>query len=486
MPDSPFALSVGATRRSRSAGLTLLALALSACASLPPLIPEVAECRADYLGIDARVDGAGLRNGGAHRIDGFPYLRSDRFLASFAPEAADGPAFDAWVGHLRRLDLQAREPELRNLGWDEPAEELAHLDRCGAQWAARDLADPQRRAQLRERVAVPDDDSFWRRALGLYPFAVPFLNMGIDGFNDDVRADYAKPLEDRDLVLWAPAAAVGAPHVGAAHGRDSLGIPTLTPDQWSALAQLHAPHWLVETSGDYDKPGAPVLKGGAPALDASRPVTHFLPAYTRFGGKVLVQLVYVVWFSERPTSAGFSYGGVLDGIVWRVTLDESFKPLLYDTIHACGCYHYYFLAQPLQRRKQGGFWQEEVLFPQEAPPAPFAIRVQSATHYVRRLVPLSDVGAGAVGAAHGRDRRTYELADYDELLSLDGGKSGRRSLFGEDGLADGTERFERFWLFPAGIKSAGGMRQWGRHATSFVGRSHFDDPRMMDRLFVPR
>jgi hypothetical protein len=68
------------------------------------------------------------------------------------------------------------------------------------------------------------------------------------------------------------------------------------------------------------------------------------------------------------------------------------------------------------------------------------------------------------------------------LLSLPAGKLGRRSLFGEDGLIYGTERFERFWLWPAGIKSAGGMRQWGRHATSFVGRSHFDDPRMLDRL----
>jgi len=30
------------------------------------------------------------------------------------------------------------------------------------------------------------------------------------------------------------------------------------------------------------------------------------------------------------------------------------------------------------------------------------------------------------------------------------------------------------------------MRQWGRHATSFVGRSHFDDPAMLDRLFESR
>jgi hypothetical protein len=262
------------------------------------------------------------------------------------------------------------------------------------------------------------------------------------------------------------------------HGRDALGIPILAPADWQQLAAAHAPNWLIETAGDYDKPGAPMRRKGDPAVDLSRPVTYFLPAYTRFGGKVLVQLVYVVWFSERPKSAGFSYAGALDGIVWRVTLDEAGKPLLYDTIHACGCYHYYFLAQPLKRRDQGStFWKEPVFFPQDAPAQPFAIRVQSATHYVRRLVPLAEVSASQVG--------TYAQADYGELLSLPDGE-GTRSLFCEDGLACGTERFERFWLFSAGIKSAGGMRQWGRHATSFVGRTHFDDPAIMDRLFVPQ
>jgi len=456
----------------------LAALAFAACATLPPLIPESAECRGDFLGFNQRVDEADARNAGAHAIDGFPYLRSDRFLASFADQAADGPAFDAWIERLRRLDLQARESELRNLGWKEPGEELAHLDRCGAEWAARDLKDPARRAALRGHAAVPDDYSIWRRVFGLYPIAVPFLNMGISGFNEDVAADYAEPQSllkaGGPLVLWAPAAAVAGAPLGAAYGRDALGIPVLSAQQWQQLAAAHAPHWLVETAGDYDRLGAPVLRKGDPALDLARPLTYFLPAYTRFGDQVLVQLVYVAWFSERPKSAGFSYGGTLDGIVWRVTLDTDGSPLLYDTVHACGCYHYYFLAKPLKRRPQGSFWQEPVLFPQAAPEQPFAIRVQAATHYVRRLVPLSEVSASQVA--------TYAQADYGELLSLPDGE-GRRSLFCENGIACGTERFERFWLFSAGIKSAGAMRQWGRHATSFVGRSHFDDPGMMDRLF---
>ncbi|MGH8443398.1 MAG: hypothetical protein ACRETF_10920, partial [Nevskiaceae bacterium] len=444
----------------------MLAAGLSACAALPPVLPEAAECRANFLGLEEKIGAADVRNGGAHRIDGFPYLRSNRFLASFAAEAADGAAFDAWVERLRRLDLEARESELRNLGWAEPGDELAHLERCGAQWAAADLKDPQRRAQLRSNAAVPDDYSLFQRTLGMYPFAVPFLNMGISGFNEDVVEDYATPhaslKSGGPLVLWQRSGvqSVGPTPAEADHDRDALGIPVLTAAQWQQFAAAHAPHWLVETGGDYDQLGAPVLRDGQPAFDLSRPVTHFLPAYTRFGDKVLVQLVYVAWFSERPKDGFDPYGGPLDGVVWRVTLDTDGNPLLYDTIHACGCYHYYFLPKPLTRKPQEGFWQEPVLFPQEAPAVPFAIRVQSATHYVRRLVPLGDVEAA--------ESRQYDDAPYSELLSLADGERSR-SLFCQDGIVCGTERLERMWLWPAGVASAGAMRQWGRHATSFVG-----------------
>ena len=41
-----------------------------------------------------------------------------------------------------------------------------------------------------------------------------------------------------------------------------------------------------------------------------------------------------------------------------------------------------------------------------------------------------------------------------------------------------------FW--PMGITSAGQMRQWGRHATAFVGRRHFDDARLLDQYFELR
>jgi hypothetical protein len=77
----------------------------------------------------------------------------------------------------------------------------------------------------------------------------------------------------------------------------------------------------------------------------------------------------------------------------------------------------------------------------------------------------------------------YELRDYDELRSLRRLDGGSRSAFGPDGLIAGTERPERRVFWPMGIRSAGAMRQWGRHATAFVGRRHFDDADLFERRF---
>jgi hypothetical protein len=57
------------------------------------------------------------------------------------------------------------------------------------------------------------------------------------------------------------------------------------------------------------------------------------------------------------------------------------------------------------------------------------------------------------------------------------------TLISPDGLNPGTERLERLLFWPMGILSAGAMRQWGRHATAFVGRRHFDDADLFEKRF---
>jgi hypothetical protein len=70
-----------------------------------------------------------------------------------------------------------------------------------------------------------------------------------------------------------------------------------------------------------------------------------------------------------------------------------------------------------------------------------------------------------------------------DLLVLRWPAGGTRSAYDAAGFVPGTERAERWLFWPMGIASAGQMRQWGRHATAFVGRRHFDDARLLDRYF---
>ena len=101
------------------------------------------------------------------------------------------------------------------------------------------------------------------------------------------------------------------------------------------------------------------------------------------------------------------------------------------------------------------------------------MRIASGTHYIER-----------VGVVRGDDGALrYELQPYGRLRSLVRPDGSRASVFGADGLVAGTERPERWIFWPSGIVSAGSMRQWGRHATAFVGRRHFDDADLLEKRF---
>ncbi len=461
----------------------LAASLIAGCATLPAGVAP-SECRERFEQLDARIAEAGMRDGGEHRVAGFPYLRVNRFLASFRDEVKDEKRFAAWVEHLRQLDLKARLAELHNLNADA---EVAALDRCGGELAQRELKTSSARNALRNAAHMPDDYSIVARFIGLYPLATPFLRLGIDGYQKEIRKNYQKPLAEMlalQRMEYHPRTASAVP---LRVSSDALNIPRLTDVQWQALAQAHAPVFSVETRGGSDYIGAPKWVQGRIKLNARQPVVYFQPAFTRFGDKVLPQLVYTAWFAERPARGAFdSYSGTLDGIVWRVTLDEHNRPLAYDTIHACGCYHHWFPVQPLKQRGDTAKMGDPPLLPQNslAPLKPVLL-VDGETHFVSRVFSPSPPKP-----QKGRTRISYALQPYADLLSVDAGDVDAddyrtRSLFGEDGIVNGTERSERFWLWMSGINSPGAMRQWGRHATAFIGRRHFDDARVLEEVFIP-
>jgi hypothetical protein len=180
---------------------------------------------------------------------------------------------------------------------------------------------------------------------------------------------------------------------------------------------------------------------------------------------------------ERPKESGFDIlGGRLDGIVWRVTLAPDGEPVLFDTIHPCGCFHMFFPTPRVEPVPPPERYVEWAFSPASLPAIPEQSRVvvsaQTRTHYLTNVWPAE--------SAEGIE---YAFADYDELRTLPLPAGGSRSAFGPDGLVPGTERGERYLFWPMGVASPGAMRQWGTHATAFLGRRHFDDADLIEQRF---
>ncbi|MGE5339775.1 MAG: hypothetical protein ACM3PU_18270 [Gemmatimonadota bacterium] len=440
---------------------------------------EVGDCARLFRDTDATIDRAGTRDALAPRVPGFPYLRVDRFVESLGDRAVALPnGFAPWSELMARLDRDARAVELGNAA-DAKLPQPAALDAC------RDLlavTDRGRLADLRAAAHVPDDYSLAMRALGLYPLTRLVFAAGIRRWHDETRATFAAPAAERlPSIRYAPAAVVSLPQVPRSA---AFQLPLRSRAEWAELLQRNAPRLVVDTATDDDRLGSLVWRDTRGAMrvgvDTRAPVAYARVVFARLADRIVPQLVYTFWFPARPPAGSFDLlAGALDGIVWRVTLDDEFRPLVYDSIHPCGCYHLFFPTERVRARPQPASVDESMFAPQTIV-APrdgehVVLHVASRTHYLSGI----DVEPDRVAAAATR----YPIRDENELRRLPLPAGGTRSVYGPDGLIAGSERPERFLFWPMGIESAGQMRQWGHHATAFVGRRHFDDPLLIDRYF---
>jgi len=485
----------------------LLLAAVGGCAVLDPIEggrlsgdSQMRDCAHWYGVLDGVVGAAGVRDAQGTPVPGFPYLRVDRFTASLGADARTGnAALRALVDRMLELDLQARSHEIANLPaegrkalWPDRGERAAsvavHETReCGRQLRDFDFQRPGASEALLARLAVPDDYVTGYRIAGLYALArIPF-SAGVQRYFAQTRAAFGRDLATTaqgTVVRYSPRSrprlsktAVAAILASAAD--NPLRVPAPSDEDLDALFALYAPSFEVETTGDYDRPGALRWRWARlPEVDSADPAVYRQAAYTRYRGANLLQLVYTVWFSERPAqSSGDLLAGPLDGVVFRVTLAPDGSPLIYDTIHPCGCYHMFFTtlrATPVSAPDDEIEW---AFVPQAlgsiAHEDRVVVRIASRTHYVERVY-----------ADRTDSLARYDLRPYDDLRSLPLMPGGHRSIFGPDGIVPGTERGERFLYWPMGIANAGAMRQWGRHATAFVGRRHFDDADLLEKRFV--
>jgi hypothetical protein len=441
--------------------------------------PTVQSCAQWYAALDREIDAAGVRDGGAFRIAGFPYLRVDRFTASFRDEAERDPtAFADWLGRLRALDTTARQYELRNLNDGDPTGEG-----CAERLSRVDLASAAQRETLLARAVAPDDYLDRNRLLGLYPIAALPFSIGVARWQSDTIEAFRHNEAAAEIKRYGPPqrplAAAQIREIMTRVRRDALGVPLFDRGAKENLLRQFAPVFEIETATADDRIGALAWANGpAPAVDLSRPTVYRRMAFTRDGDQILVQLVYTIWFPARPPNGAFDLlAGKLDGVMFRVTLDQAGNPLVYDSIHPCGCYHMFFptaRVRPKPPPEPGVEWAFAPLaLPAVDPSWRIVVRIASRTHYIHGL----RFDAGEPGIA-------YRFAEDDGLRSLPQPGGSWRSAFGPDAIVPGTERGERLLYWPMGIADAGAMRQWGRQATAFLGRRHFDDPDLIERRFA--
>ena len=456
----------------------MLASVMLGCSTVPlaPIKspPELAACVDDFNHVDTRVDQAHVRDPMAATIPGFPFLRVDRLLASYRN---DSHSRAAWVAHLAALDRDARHFEFLNLpGGHTQLPTEQRLDECRMRWSNAVLSDPARLAALQAVAAVPDEYRTWQRVVGFYPLAAIVARRGVARLQaDNLVRDSLPTITPNTRVYRAGNAAAQASLTFSAAPRDALGLPQLSPAVERALFARYAPDWRVTESSPADHIGHPIWQGAHLAIVPDPPLLYTYLTYTRFGAEVLVQLNYVIWFPRRDAVGALDLlAGEIDGLTWRVTLDRDGEPLIFDTIHNCGCYHLWFptarvRVTTLTPADSEPLW---VPFTISNPMHPLAIQLASGNHYVT-----------AVGSApEAADATTLKVADYAELRSLV--KSNTRAgMFAPDGVVNGSERAERFVLWPLGVPAPGAMRSHGHHATAFVGRRHFDEANLIERYF---
>lgn len=486
----------------RAAALMVGALAgLAGCASVAPTADDVASlsCTAKLQYIDHQVAQNDVRNVTAASVSGYPFLRANRnsvlMGAQIEPELSNDhngtELFADWLSQMRDLDRAARAAEFRNLP-QSVGITLDELEICADQLAAElDIDDY---AKLAEAVFVPDDYLDFQRIAGLYPLTAFPAHFGYEGWKRDnlrsfdLAADelqQAGPWQSYGLIGMGQPADVKLANINT----DSFGRLLPTPSGLKALVRAYAPIFKIRTESDSDKIGLPVL-GARDALsdiDTRQPTIFYRLGHTYLNGAWHAQITYSVWFPERPATGMFDIlAGHLDALIWRVTLDHDGMPLIADSIHGCGCYHLFFPGSRLQRiaAPEDGDIRETAESPTGTVDPEILARpvlwIDAVSHYLLAITARD---------GHGQNEPdvTAKAMPENSLNSLMlGDGSGYASLYDADGFVPGTDRLERFILWPLGIERPGAMRQWGHHATAFVGRRHFDDPLMFDRYFAVR
>jgi hypothetical protein len=459
------------------------------------------ECQSFLSALDERVSGSGVKDAATYSIPGFPYLRTNRFLSSLKDRIDIDGGRDEWTLWMQNLDLEAREKEISNL----PEEVVSSFpDKLGTVPNRTGLYDrvkscserlfehDKRRSDFYETlnplVNVPDEYSFVMRAIGLYPLVAIPVAILTDASRKKTRSWFETNLEelpvDGQLRSFTPARNLSVRQEEIQTILDSsktnpLGVPLPDENPAKKIVEHFAPVFVQDVAAPYDRVGRLVWNGKCPDVDQEKPTVYYYFSHAFLKGRPILQINYVIWFSERAGERAPSIErGHLDGLTLRVSLDDQGKLFMVDTVNDCGCYHLFapekervdrIISKPLKFDPFVPQWLPDIL-----PGQRLGVRLNSGWHQVQRLIAGEDFP----------EPIPYELVPYDILENLPREAGRRESIFNSEGIAKCSGRIERFILFSMGIPKIGSMRQRGHQAIELIGRVQFDDPILFDESFV--
>ena len=287
--------------RFRSVFAVFSLLFILGCASLSsrpfPLPPEsVEECQVFFGQLEEKVKDAGVRDASSFLVQGFPYLRTNRFLSAMKNRTKNAGEREKWLQWMKELDLQARENEISNLpdvsirslqsaGTIQPDQKEIYrrVASCSNKLLNRDKASKDFNATLVSRIDVPDEYSIWRRATGLYPLmAVPvaiashnalvktrsWFEMDLQNLPTAGRIRAYVPVQNPSLDEKTIQALLDESR------ENPLGVPLPDEDRGKKLALSFSPVILQDLAASYDRIGKVVWKNDRLRTDPEKPAVY--------------------------------------------------------------------------------------------------------------------------------------------------------------------------------------------------------------------
>ncbi len=262
------------------------------------------------------------------------------------------------------------------------------------------------------------------------------------------------------------------------------------------ITQEHVTAPAYDPKADYF--GAVYLQGDTldearPGVDGDQPAIYAYLATRPIQGVMTKQLVYVLWYPEHPPmKSNDPEAGPMEGWTFRITLNPDNRPLAYESVSNCGCYHKIFPTDHLERwsREEHGEPLDGMVFSLEQdvsgiqPAVPETVTspdgkprpvhlYYSAGHH--QLITVRQTPIAMQGE---RMESNYQLLPYERLENLPF-NGYLASLFGEDGLVREAHRPECDLLKSTGLYHAGHPRQRETQMVNF-DEQVFDDPKLLE------